>query len=196
AGRMQVAFEPADLATETADLVSLFRSTFERARLGLVVECTPLAEPVFVDRDMWEKIVLNLVSNAFKFTLHGQVSVRLSAQEEWVALEVRDTGCGIGDADLPRVFERFHRGQTVNARTAEGSGIGLSLVQELVKLHGGTIEVTSAVNQGTTVVVRVRRGAKHLPAEHVGVPRRTTALAAAAPFLEEASGWVGDDQPG
>ena len=195
AGRMQVAFEPADLAAETTDLVSLFRSTFERAKLRLLVECAPLPEPVFVDRDMWEKIVLNLVTNAFKFTLNGEVSVRLAAQGEWVVLEVRDTGCGIADGDLPRVFERFHRGQTTNARTAEGSGIGLSLVHELVKLHGGTIDVTSVVNQGTTVTVRVRRGAKHLPAEHLGVPRRTTALAAAAPFLEEASGWVGDEEP-
>ncbi len=92
---MQVAFESTDLATETADLVSLFRSTFERAKLRLVVECTPLPEPVFVDRDMWEKIVLNLVTNAFKFTLNGEVSVRLSAQGEWVVLEVHDTGCGI-----------------------------------------------------------------------------------------------------
>ncbi|MEJ0034530.1 MAG: ATP-binding protein [Gammaproteobacteria bacterium] len=195
AGRMQTAFEPTDLAAETADLASLFRSTFERAKLRLVVECAPLPEPVFVDRDMWEKIVLNLVSNAFKFTLNGEVGVRLSAQGEWVVLEVRDTGCGIADADLPRVFERFHRGQTTLARTAEGSGIGLSLVQELVKLHGGTISVTSALNRGTTVTVRVRRGTRHLTAEHVGVPRRTTALAAAAPFLEEASGWVGDEPP-
>jgi signal transduction histidine kinase len=195
AGRMQAAFEPADLSTETADLVSLFRSTFERAKLRLVVECTPLPEPVFVDRDMWEKIVLNLVTNAFKFTLSGEVSVRLSAQGDWVVLEVRDTGCGIAEADLPRVFERFHRGQTTNARTAEGSGIGLSLVQELVKLHGGTIDVASVVNQGTTVTVRVRRGTRHLPGEHTGVPRRTTALAAAAPFLEEASGWVGGEEP-
>ncbi len=195
AGRMQAAFESTDLATETADLVSLFRSTFERARLRLVVECPPLPEPVFVDRDMWEKIVLNLVSNAFKFTLSGEVSVRLGAQDEWVVLEVRDSGCGIAEADLPRVFERFHRGQVTNARTAEGSGIGLSLVHELVKLHGGVIDVTSALNQGTTVTVRVRRGAKHLPAEHVGVPRRTTALAAAASFLEEASGWVGGEEP-
>ncbi len=194
AGRMQVAFEPADLATETADLVSLFRSTFERAKLALIVECAPLPEPVFVDRDMWEKIVLNLVSNAFKFTLSGEVRVRLSTQGEWVVLEVRDTGCGIAEADLPRVFERFHRGQTTNARTAEGSGIGLSLVHELVKLHGGSIGVTSTVNQGTTVTVRVRRGTRHLPAENVGVPRRTTALAAAAPFLEEVSGWVGAEE--
>jgi signal transduction histidine kinase len=195
AGRMQVAFEPADLAAETADLVSLFRSTFERAKLRLIVECAPLPEPVFVDRDMWEKIVLNLVTNAFKFTLSGEVSVRLAARDEWVSLEVRDTGCGIAEADLPRVFERFHRGQTTNARTAEGTGIGLSLVHELVKLHGGTIDVASVVNQGTTVTVRVRRGTRHLPAEHVGVPRRTTALAAAAPFLEEASGWIGGEEP-
>ena len=195
AGRMQAAFEPADLAADTADLVSLFRSTFERAKLRLVVECAPLPEAVFVDRDMWEKIVLNLVSNAFKFTLNGEVSVGLRAQDEWVVLEVGDTGCGIADADLPRVFERFHRGQTTNARTAEGSGIGLSLVHELVKLHGGSISVTSVVNQGTTVTVRVRRGTRHLPAEQPGVPRRTTALAAAAPFLEEASGWVGEDEP-
>ena len=195
AGRMQVAFEPADLATETADLVEPVPLDVRAGEAALVVECAPLPEPVFVDRDMWEKIVLNLVSNAFKFTLTGEVLVRLSALGEWVVLEVRDTGCGIAEADLPRVFERFHRGQTTNARTAEGSGIGLSLVQELVKLHGGTIGVSSAVNQGTTVTVRVRRGTKHLPAEHLGVPRRTTALAAAAPFLEEASGWVGDDDP-
>ena len=196
AGRMQVAFEAADLAAETADLVSLFRSTFERAKLQLVVECAQLPEPVFVDRDMWEKIVLNLVSNAFKFTLSGEVRVRLSARPEWVVLEVRDTGCGIAEADLPRVFERFHRGQTTNARTAEGSGIGLSLVHELVKLHRGSVDVASVVNHGTVVTVRIRRGTKHLPSEHVSVTRRTTAVAAAAPFLEEASGWIGDDEPG
>src|SRR6185436_12168614 len=63
AGRMQGAFEPTDLATLTADLASLFRSTFERAKIGLVVDCAPLPEAVHVDRDMWEKIVLNLLSN-------------------------------------------------------------------------------------------------------------------------------------
>jgi signal transduction histidine kinase len=196
AGRLQAAFEAADLTADTVDLVSLFRSTFERAKLRLEVECPPLPEPVYVDRDMWEKIVLNLVSNAFKFTLNGAVKVSLAAEEEWIALTVRDTGCGITEADLPRVFERFHRGQTTQARTAEGSGIGLSLVNELVKLHGGYIEVASAVNHGTTVCVRVRRGTKHLPADRVGVPRRAGPLAVAAPYIEEVSGWVeGADEP-
>ena len=196
AGRMQAAFEAVDLSADTVDLVSLFRSTFERAKLRLEVECPPLPESVYVDRDMWEKIVLNLVSNAFKFTLNGAVKVSLKAEDEWIALTVRDTGCGIAEHDLPRVFERFHRGQTTQARTAEGSGIGLSLVNELVKLHGGYIEVSSAVNHGTTVCVRVRRGTKHLPEDRVVVPRRAGPRELAAPYIEEVSGWVEDaDEP-
>jgi signal transduction histidine kinase len=194
AGRMQVAFEPVDLASDTADLVSLFRSTFERAKVRLVVDCPPLPEPVFVDRDMWEKIVLNLVSNAFKFTLAGEVRVRLAMKADRVELEVRDTGCGIAPEDLPRVFERFHRGRTTNARTAEGSGIGLSLIHELVKLHGGTIDVESAVDKGTAVTVRLRRGSRHLPAVQASIPRRVGIAAAAAPYIEEVSGWVQQEE--
>jgi signal transduction histidine kinase len=196
AGRMQVAFEPTDLGTLTTDLASLFRSTFERAKIRLRVESPPLAEPVYVDRDMWEKIVLNLLSNAFKFTLAGEVSVKLTTQKDWVVLEVRDTGSGIAADDLPHVFERFRRGRTERARSAEGSGIGLSLVQELVKLHRGEIELASEVDRGTTFTVRMRRGSKHLPAEHIGVAARKSVAAGAAPYIEEISGWLGDaDEP-
>jgi signal transduction histidine kinase len=196
AGRMQVAFEPTDLGTLTADLASLFRSTFERAKIRLVVDSPPLAEAAYVDRDMWEKIVLNLLSNAFKFTLAGEVSVTLGMQGEHVVLEVRDTGSGIAADDLPHVFERFRRGRTERARSAEGSGIGLSLVQELVKLHGGEVELISEVDRGTTFTVKLRRGAKHLPAELIGVGSRKNVAAGAAPYIEEVSGWLGDvDEP-
>jgi signal transduction histidine kinase len=196
AGRVQAAFEPTDLATLTADLASLFRSTFERAKIGLIVECSPLPEAVHVDRDMWEKIVLNLLSNAFKFTLAGEVSVRLALEDQWVSLAVKDTGCGIAPEDLPHVFARFHRGSTTHARSAEGSGIGLSLVLELVRLHGGNIEVSSEVDKGTTVTVRIRRGTEHLPAQPSAVPRRQNVAAGAAPYIEEVSGWVNDsDEP-
>ncbi|MEP7246314.1 MAG: ATP-binding protein, partial [Gammaproteobacteria bacterium] len=190
AGRVQAAFEATDIGTLTADLASLFRSTFERAKVGLVVESPQLAEPVYVDRDMWEKIVLNLLSNAFKFTLVGEVRVRLQLEAAWAVLSVKDTGCGIAADDIPLVFERFHRGRTERARSAEGSGIGLSLVQELVKLHGGTISLVSEVDQGTTVTVRMHRGAKHLPADHVSVTRRQSVASGAASFVEEISGWV------
>jgi signal transduction histidine kinase len=197
AGRMQAAFEPTDLGTLTADLASLFRSTFERAKIRLAVDSPPLTEAVYVDRDMWEKIVLNLLSNAFKFTLSGEVKVTLGMQGDRVVLEVRDTGSGIAEDDLPHVFERFRRGRTERARSAEGTGIGLSLVQELVKLHGGEIELASEVDRGTTFTVKLRRGAKHLPAEHIGVGSRKNVAAGAAPYIEEVSGWIGDvdDEP-
>src|SRR6185503_14647667 len=75
AGRVDASYEPVELGTFTAELASVFRSTMEKAGLRLVVDCPPLAEPVHVDRDMWEKIVLNLLSNAFKFTFEGEISV-------------------------------------------------------------------------------------------------------------------------
>ena len=138
AGRVEARFEPVDLAALTADLASTFRSAIERAGLELVVECAPLPEPAYVDRDMWEKIVLNLVSNAFKFTFDGRILVRTAPGSGEVTLTVSDTGTGIPAGDLPHVFERFRRVQNSRARTGEGTGIGLALVHELVKLHGGT----------------------------------------------------------
>ena len=139
AGRLQASFEPVDLAELTRDLASAFRSGVEKAGMWLEVACDPLQEPVYVDRDMWEKIVLNLLSNAFKFTLEGGIEVRLREVDGRAELTVRDTGAGIAAEDLSRVFERFHRVEGVEARTHEGTGIGLALASELVKLHGGTL---------------------------------------------------------
>src|SRR6185503_7739787 len=77
AGRIDANFEPTDLATFTADLASVFRSAIEKASLELVVDCDSHAEAVYVDRVMWEQIVLNLLSNAFKFTFEGRIAVQL-----------------------------------------------------------------------------------------------------------------------
>jgi len=132
-----------DLAAFTADLVSSFRSATDKAGLRLIVNCPPLQQPVYVDRDMWEKVVLNLISNAFKFTFEGEIEVALQAASNGslAKLTVRDTGTGIPLEEMPRLFERFHRVEGARGRTQEGTGIGLALVQELVKLHGGSIFV-------------------------------------------------------
>ena len=90
---------------------------------------------------MWEKVVFNLLSNALKFTFDGGVTLSLDDAGDHVRLTVSDTGVGIEDADLPLLFERFRRVEGVRARTHEGSGIGLALVQELARLHGGSCHV-------------------------------------------------------
>jgi len=150
AGRIDAHYEPVDLAELTSEIASVFRSAVEKAGLELVVHCDPLPEPVFVDRDMWEKILLNLLSNAFKFTFEGRITVGLRGEGDRVELSVADTGVGIPEAELPRVFERFHRVKHSRARTHEGTGIGLALVQELARLHGGVVTVQSQEGRGTT----------------------------------------------
>lgn len=194
-GRAQASFEPVDVATFSAELASNFRSAIERAGMRLVIDCPPLAEAVWIDRDMWEKIVLNLLSNAFKFTFDGQITVRVFPESsDRLVLTVSDTGTGIPAAELPRLFERFHRIRGARARSHEGSGIGLALVKELVNLHGGTINVSTVPDQGTTFEVRIPVGASRLVghATLADSPRQTTAIGA-GPFVEEALRWLPDN---
>ena len=193
AGRTQGRFEPTDLAALTAELASNFRSACERAGLRLVVDCAPLPERVHVDRDMWEKVVLNLISNAFKFTFEGQIAVALRAVVGAVELTVSDTGVGIAEAELPQVFERFHRIEGQKGRTHEGTGIGLALVAELVKLHGGAVTVRSRPGEGSTFRVALPLGTVHLPRERLsneGVLAPTTVRAGA--YVAEALRWLPD----
>ncbi len=191
AGRVQAAYEPVDLATYTAELASTFRSLIERAGMSLIVDFPPLPEAIYVDRGMWEKIVLNLLSNAFKFTLSGSITVRLQWVDSHVKLSVADTGVGIPAEELPHLFERFHRVENSQGRSFEGSGIGLSLVQELVKLHGGAIAVSSTFGQGSCFTVTIPAGTAHLPPERI---RASCTLASTAlgaiPYVEEAQRWL------
>ncbi len=191
AGRFEAVYEPVDLASLTADLASTFRSAMERAGLGYRVDCEPLGEPVYVARDLWEKIVLNLLSNAFKYTMAGEVAVTLRRIEGEVELAVRDTGIGIPARELPRLFERFHRVEGQQGRTQEGSGIGLALVQELVRMQGGRVAVDSSEGRGSRFTVTIPLGAAHLPAERIGATSTlaTTEIGAAA-FVEEALRWL------
>jgi PAS domain S-box-containing protein len=192
AGRMQASYQPLDLAALTRDLASSFRSACEQAALELRVDCPPLGEPVYVDADMWEKVVLNLLSNAFKFTLDGSIEVALRRAGARAELRVRDTGIGIPAAEMPRLFERFHRAPGSRGRTQEGSGIGLALVRELVKLHGGEVRAESGPG-GSTFTVSVPFGSAHLPEGQVVAqgPEPAAALAA-APYLHEAMRWLPD----
>jgi len=191
AGRVHAVYQATDIASFTAELASVFRSATERAGLRLLVNCKPPSEVAYVDRDMWEKVVLNLVSNAFKFTFEGEIEVRLQQVGRTAELRVRDTGVGIPAEEIPRLFDRFHRVSNVRSRTHEGSGIGLALVHELVKLHGGFIRVESVPEQGSTFIVSIPLGQDHLAPDQVGGDRSLSSTATgAAPFVEEALRWL------
>jgi PAS domain S-box-containing protein len=191
AGRVQASYQPTDLATLTSELASNFRSACEKAGLELRVDCPALIEPVYVDRDMWEKVVLNLLSNAFKFTLDGRIEVSQQTTDSHLQLSIRDTGTGIPAAEIPRLFERFHRIEGTRGRTQEGSGIGLALVRELVRLHGGDLSVQSSFGKGSVFTVSIPLGKEHLPADRIEAARSLASTAlGAAPFVEEALRWL------
>jgi signal transduction histidine kinase len=162
-GGLHITYAPTDLATLTSGVAGAFQSLFQDAGLRLTVECSSLPEPVYVDAAQWEKVLMNLLSNAFKFTFEGEIGVRLSWQDDHAELAVSDTGTGIPESELPRIFERFHRVEGARGRSFEGTGIGLALVHELVRLHGGQVEVDSELGRGTTFVVKLPRGSGHLP---------------------------------
>lgn len=193
AGGVQACYEPTDLSTLTVELVSNFQSVCEKAGLSLNVDCPPLDEPVYVDREMWEKIVLNLVSNAFKYTHTGGITAALRRDGSQVALSISDTGIGISEDEIPRLFERFHRVEGAGGRSHEGSGIGLALVQELVRLHQGSVDLASTKGRGTTFTVRLPFGSAHLPPAQIEgtrtqIPNNTRADA----FVSEALHWLPD----
>jgi signal transduction histidine kinase/ActR/RegA family two-component response regulator len=191
AGRVRACYEPVDLAALTAGLASNFRSACEKAGLVLRVDCPPLPEPVYVDREMWEKIVLNFLSNAFKYTLHGEIEVTLRRVDGKAVLSVRDTGTGIPADQVPLLFERFHRVAGTRGRTQEGTGIGLALVKELAHLHGGEVGAHSEPGKGSVFTVAVPLGKSHLPADRIGAAGTLAPTAlGAAPYVEEALRWL------
>jgi PAS domain S-box-containing protein len=187
AGKGQAQYQLTDLAKYTSELASNFRSVVEAAGLLFQIKTDAVIQPVYIDKEMWEKIVLNLLSNAFKYTLKGSITISLTTENNLVLLKVKDTGVGIPEAELPKMFQRFHRVQNVVGRTHEGTGIGLSLVSELVKLHGGEIRVQSKEAEGSVFTVSIPTGKAHLPAEHISEKELDFTASLSDAFINEAT---------
>jgi signal transduction histidine kinase/DNA-binding response OmpR family regulator len=184
AGRASPVRVETDIAAFTAELAGIFRAAAERAGLRLTVDCETPDRPVYVDPRMWEKVVVNLLANAVKYTFVGGIHVALRPDDDGVVLTVADTGVGIVAEELPQLFQRFHRVAGATARTREGTGIGLALVHELAALHGGTASVESEPGTGSTFRVRVPFGAPDAVDEfpgHLATPSEAA--------RGEAAGW-------
>lgn len=191
AGRMQAHFVATDIGRYTAELAGNFRSAIEKSGMKLLVNTGGTGEDVYVDRLMWEKIILNLLSNAFKFTFEGEIEVAVKKDRQDLVVTVRDTGVGIPAHELPHIFDRFRRVEGTRSRTFEGSGIGLSLVKDLVNLHGGTIDVMSEPGRGTIFTIRLKTGSAHLPTGHLSSSTSSFEGSQALAYLSEIEEWTG-----
>ena len=178
---VEVVREPTNLSQMTESLVEPFRAMIEKAGLELIIDCPPLPEPVNLDRSVWEKIVVSLVTNAFKFTFEGSIAVSIEWHSFRAVVLFRDTGDGIPQRELPRIFEPLHRIPRLRSRASEGTYIEMCLVRKLVKQIGGAIDVWSEEGRGTTFMVS-------LP---VGIPSTADSeVAEDTPLSPDSGAWI------
>ncbi|GEM_PF-2490753 len=147
---LQLQLKAVDMRGIAQWVLELSRPLAASKNLFLHNEIPPDIPPVQGDENRLQQILLNLVGNAIKFTESGQISVSAALENEWLAVSVADTGIGIAEEQLERIFDAFHQGDGSTARTYGGTGLGLSVSRELVDLHGGSLRVTSLVGQGST----------------------------------------------
>ncbi|MGO4600153.1 ATP-binding protein [Terrabacter sp. 2RAF25] len=197
AGAVEPHWVAVDVMTVTSGIAANFRPAIERMGLEFAVECDDLGREAHVDLDMFERIVLNLLSNALKFTPRGRIGLRLTGDSRGYEVSVSDTGIGIPEKDREHVFDRFRQlAGSDDRRSREGAGIGLSIVRQLVGLLGGSISLHSAEGQGSTFSVRLPWGVP--PTRTASRPSITPRTAQS--FISEAAAWDGpgpdDDEAG
>jgi signal transduction histidine kinase/DNA-binding response OmpR family regulator/serine phosphatase RsbU (regulator of sigma subunit) len=181
AGRARAELVRVDLGELTREIASCFTELCHKAGLDLRLRCAPAVAEV--DVRMWETIVLNLLSNAVKFTLAGSITISVVQAGPDVQVRVSDTGVGVDADDLPHLFDRFFRGRNTRGRSVEGTGIGLSLVRNLVELQHGDIRADSTAGGGTTITIT-------LPASPGTVSTTVEPVGVDNPYVVEAAQWL------
>jgi signal transduction histidine kinase/ligand-binding sensor domain-containing protein/DNA-binding response OmpR family regulator len=165
-GKMNLQANKGDIVFFVKGLLMSFQSLAEQKQITYRFTSDRESIEIYFDRDKVEKIITNLISNAFKFTpAHGEITIRIAKNEHNVQISVRDTGQGISSEKLPHIFDRFYQADDSLTRNQEGTGIGLALTKELVELHHGTIEVISKPNQGSEFSISLPIGRGHLTEE-------------------------------
>jgi len=155
-GRVEARFEPVDLALYTRELASMFDTAADRLGIFLRVEADPLREPVYVDRDLWAKVVLNLLSNALKFTFDGGITVKVAQDGDHAVLSVSDTGTGIPEHEVPHLFERFHRVSGARSRTHRTSPADSTFGMRMPAARPATASRSAAASSVPTALMRTQ----------------------------------------
>ena len=154
-GLMKLKAEPVDIAVLLHDVSDLFQPVAENRGISMALD-TPHSITVFGEPKKLQRVFSNLIDNALKYTLPGgSVYISIREANNSIVVTIRDSGLGIAAEDLPHIFDRFFRGE--KSRSTQGNGLGLSLAQAFVLVHGGTITVTSTPGQGSQFVVTLPR---------------------------------------
>ncbi len=168
AGRMKLETRKQDIIPLLKGLVLSFSSLADLKKIKLNLSTAQDGIDVYLDKDKIEKIVNNLLSNAFKFTPEGgKIEVTIEKMINDVEIRITDSGIGIPKENIEKIFDRFYQVDSSHTREQEGTGIGLALTKELVELHKVKIEVESETGKGTTFIVRIPLGKEHLKPEEI-----------------------------
>ncbi len=156
AGKAHLRLSSVDMADYTQEIVSLFHEVAHRKKLTLIYESEEESrEPIYIDRDRYERIITNLIRNAIKFTETGGLTVSLKRREDMLVLVVADTGIGVSEEQLPNIFKRFEQVDGTTTRSYDGTGLGLAIVDESVRLLHGVIKVESVIEMGTVFTIEI-----------------------------------------
>jgi CheY-like chemotaxis protein len=169
-GKLRIEFQPVTFASIVDAVINSLRPAADAKRLQLETAIDPTAGPILGDPARLQQIVTNVLSNAIKFTDDGgRVEIRLQRVDTYARLEIRDTGVGIAAKDLPHIFERFRQADSSNIRTHGGLGLGLAIVDYLVRQHGGAVYVESeGSGKGATFIIEFPVSSSELLASEVG----------------------------
>jgi signal transduction histidine kinase/DNA-binding response OmpR family regulator len=179
-----VSFEvrPIEINKQLKRLVDFFESLAEFNEVELQLKPLPEEEMLWVDPDKFEKVIINLISNAIKFTESGgEVVVRMDKQDGQLHLQVQDSGKGIAPERLEQIFERFETSAVEDAQGAKGLGVGLSITKEYVELHHGRITVKSQPGEGTIFTITLPLGKDHIAEEYIATDQ---VVSASEEFIE------------
>jgi len=168
-GKTKLFCEEGDVVNFLKGITNSFSSIAERKNISLQFVSEASDIQTYFDRDVFEKIFYNLLSNAFKFTPQGGfIEVKIyQPASSFCKVSVKDSGIGISEDDIPKVFNKFFIVENISGFTEQGSGIGLALVKELVELHKGSITVESKINEGSTFVISIPIGKDYLLEEEI-----------------------------
>jgi signal transduction histidine kinase len=164
AGKLELAPKAIELKPLIDEVIGTARQLAEQNKNRLVVECEDKSAPITVDPMRLRQILLNLLSNACKFTTEGEVALRarkVANGRDWIELSVSDTGIGMTAEQLARVFEEFSQGEATTAQRFGGTGLGLAITRKLARMMGGDVTVASEPGKGSVFTVRLPGGGTH-----------------------------------